>query len=42
MIISSRSSCKVEADKLEIEEDELSEMKIEVEVDEAIIFSIID
>ncbi len=42
MIIGSGSSGKVEADKSEVEVDKLSEAEMEVEVDEAMIFSIVD
>lgn len=42
MIIGSGSSGKVEADKLEVEVDELSEAEMEAEVDEAMIFSTVD
>lgn len=42
MIIGSRSSGKVEADKLEVEIDKLFKVEIEAEVDEAMIFSIVD
>lgn len=42
IIISSGSNNKVEANKLEVEIDELSKVKMEVEVDEAMIFSTIN
>lgn len=42
MIIGSRSNGKVKADKSEIEVDELSKAKIEAEVDEAMILSIVN
>lgn len=42
MIISSGNNSEIEAKKLEIVEDDLSETDMEVEIDKAIIFSIID
>lgn len=42
IIISSRSSGKVEADKLEVKVDKLSKAEMEAEVDKAMIFFIVD